>query len=177
MPGKWLTTILVLVLFCWVESAPAAEPELERRLSVLESQMRDSRVELLQLETAVIDLRQTLEWSDVPYVNNLLMSLSAMEACLYYQAELAAVYRDVAAFQTAYVRSHSQRMETQARYTQTQLDIEARRITYQYLQIINTAVLNLIDRARQTVKAARQALDTHIRWLEELRASVAQPQT
>lgn len=129
--------------------------------------------ELLDGEKQIIGLSGELEWNDLPYINRIVASLNSIETCLYYQSELAGVYHDVSGISDGYVRSQLPRMIRQVDFTLSSVDIEYKRITAQYMQVIGTAALKISDRLRKNIRETRQLLEEHLKWLKsELAATI-----
>jgi hypothetical protein len=122
--------------------------------------------ELLDGEKQIIGLSEQLELNDLPYVNSIVASLNSIETCLYYQLELAAVYHDIAGMSDGYVRAQLPRMMQQVDFTLDSVDIEYKKISLQYMQVIGTAALKITDRLRKSIRETRQLLQEHLKWLE-----------
>ena len=122
--------------------------------------------ELLDGEKQIIELSGQLEWNDLPYINSIVASLNSIETCLYYQSELVGVYHDVAGISDGYVRSQLPRMIRQVDFTLDSVVIEYKKITVQYMQIIDTEALKISDRLRKNIRETRQLLEEHLKWLE-----------
>ncbi len=122
--------------------------------------------ELLDGEKLIIGLNDQLEWNDLPYINSIVASLNSIETCLYYQLELVGVYHDVAGISDGYVRSQLPRMIRQVDFTLSSVEIEYKKITVQYMQVIGTEALKITDRLRKNIRETRQLLEEHLNWLE-----------
>ena len=122
--------------------------------------------ELLDGEKQIIELSGQLEWNDLPYINSIVASLNSIETCLYYQSELVGVYHDVAGISDGYVRSQLPRMIRQVDFTLDSVVIEYKKITVQYMQVIDTEALKISDRLRKNIRETRQLLEEHLKWLE-----------
>jgi hypothetical protein len=122
--------------------------------------------ELLDGEKQILGLSGQLEWNDLPYINSIVASLNSIETCLYYQSELVGVYHDVAGINDSYVRSQLPRMIRQVDFTLDSVDIEYKKITVQYMQVIGTEALKITDRLRKNIRETRQLLEEHLKWLE-----------
>jgi hypothetical protein len=130
--------------------------------------------ELLDGEKLIIGLSGQLELNDLPYINSIVASLNSIETCLYYQSELAAVYHDVAGISDGYVRSQLPRMIRQVDFTLDSVDIEYKKITVQYMQVIGTEALKITDRLRKNIRETRQLLEEHLKWLESGSAGMSE---
>ena len=98
--------------------------------------------------------------------NSIVASLNSIETCLYYQSELAGVYHDAAGMNDGYVRSQLPRMIRQVNFTLDSVDIDHKKITVQYMQIIDTEALKISDRLRKNIRETLQLLEEHLKWLE-----------
>jgi hypothetical protein len=130
--------------------------------------------ELLDGEKLIIGLNDQLEWNDLPYINSIVASLNSIETCLYYQLELAGLYHDVAGISDGYVRSQLPRMIRQVDFTLDSADIEYKKITVQYMQVIGTEALKITDRLRKNIRETRQLLEEHLKWLESESAGMGE---
>ena len=131
-------------------------------------------VELLDGEKLIIGLNDQLEWNDLPYINSIVASLNSIETCLYYQSELAGVYHDVAGISDGYVQSQLPRMIRQVDFTLSSVEIEYKKITVQYMQVIGTEALKITDRLRKNIRETRQLLEEHLKWLESESAGMSE---
>ena len=122
--------------------------------------------ELLDGEKLIIGLSGQLELNDLPYINSIVASLNSIETCLYYQSELAGVYHDVAGINDGYVRSQLPRMMRQMDFTLDSVEIEYKKISVQYMQVIGPAALKITDRLRKSIRETLQLLQEHLKWIE-----------
>jgi len=124
------------------------------------------KAELLDGEKQIIGLNEQLELNDLPYINSIVASLNSIETCLYYQSELAGVYHDAAGMNDGYVRSQLPRMMRQMDFTLDSVEIEYKKISVQYMQVIGPAALKVTDRLRKSIRETLQLLQEHLKWLE-----------
>ena len=136
------------------------------QLQRLKEDLAVKNAELLEGEKQIIGLNGQLEMNDLPYINTIVASLNSIETCLYYHSELAGVYHDVAGINDGYVRSQLPRMIRQVDFTLDSVDIEYKKITVQYMQVIGTEALKITDRLRKNIRETRQLLEEHLKWLE-----------
>lgn len=167
--GRQTARLVGIVLFYWVVSS--AEPcratgDLMLQLQRFQENLALKNEELLDGEKQIVGLRGQLEWSDLPYINTIVASLNSIETCLYYQSELAGVYHDVAGINDGYVRSQLPRMIRQVNFTLDSVDIDHKKITVQYMQVIGTEALKITDRLIKNIRDTRQLLEEHLKWLE-----------
>jgi hypothetical protein len=57
-------------------------------------------------------------------------------------------------------------MIRQVDFTLDSVVIEYKKITVQYMQIIDTEALKISDRLRKNIRETRQLLEEHLKWLE-----------
>jgi hypothetical protein len=167
--GRQTTRLVCTVLFYWVvlTAGPCrASNDIMLELQRFQEELAVKNAELLDGEKQIIGLSEQLEWSDLPYVNSIVASLNSIETCLYYQSELAGVYHDVAGINDGYVRSQLPRMIRQVDFTLNSVDIDHKKITVQYMQVIGTEALKITDRLITNIRETRQLLKAHLKWLE-----------
>jgi hypothetical protein len=167
--GRQTTRLVCTVLFYWVvlTAGPCrASGDIMLELQRFQEELAVKNAELLEGEKQIIGLNGQLEWSDLPYINSIVASLNSIETCLYYQSELTGVYHDVAVINDGYVRSQLPRMIRQVDFTLDSVDIDHKKITIQYMQVIGTEALKITDRLIKNIRETRQLLEAHLKWLE-----------
>ncbi|MGW8188045.1 MAG: hypothetical protein ACWGNK_12285 [Desulfobacterales bacterium] len=161
--------LVCTVLFYWVILTAGPCQAAGDILLPLQRFIKDlalKNAELLDGEKQIIGLSAQLELNDLPYINSIVASLNSIETCLYYQSELAGVYHDVAGINDGYVRSQLPRMMRQVDFTLDSVEIEYKKISIQYMQVIGAAALKITDRLRKSIRETRQLLQEHLKWLE-----------
>jgi hypothetical protein len=167
--GRKTARLVCTVLFYGVVLTPGpcqAAGEVMLQLQRFIKDLALKNAELLDGEKQIIGLNEQLELNDLPYINSIVASLNSIETCLYYQSELAGVYHDVAGINDGYVRSQLPRMMRQVDFTLDSVEIEYKKISVHYMQVIDTAALKITDRLRKSIRETRQLLQEHLKWLE-----------
>ncbi len=167
--GRKTARIVCTAFLCWIvlTAGPCrAAGDIMLQLQRFEEDLVFKKAELLDGEKQIIGLSEQLEINDLPYINNIVASLNSIETCLYYQSELAGVYHDVAGINGGYVRSQLPRMLRQVDFTLNSVEIEYKKITVQYLQVIGIAALKITERLRKSIRETLQLLQEHHKWLE-----------
>lgn len=165
MPIRILPIVLTAIIT--VTTAPCIAAEgLRLQLQRVQTELTVKRTQLLAAEKKLILTGENLPWNDLLYINNIIVSLNTIETCLYYQSELLAVYQDVGRFNENYLHSELRRMVQQIDFTLGSLDIEQKKISYQYLQIIDPTALGIIAGLRKDIDDTRKVLSEHLKWLD-----------
>lgn len=163
--ARLVRTVLVYLIVSTAGPCRAAG-DIILQLQRFQEDLAEKNAELLDGEKLIIGLSEQLELNDLPYVNSIVASLNSIETCLYYQSELTAVYHDVAGISDGYVRTQLPRMMRQMDFTLDSVDIEYKKISLQYMQVIGTMALKITDRLRKSIRETRQLLQEHLKWLE-----------
>jgi hypothetical protein len=168
---KGRQTALIVCTALFIIIVLTAEPcravgDIMLQLQRFRDDLAVKNAELLDGEKLIIGLSGQLELNDLPYINSIVASLNSIETCLYYQSELAGVYHDVAGISDSYVRSQLPRLIRQVDFTLDSVEIEYKKISVQYMQVIGTAALKITDRLRKSIRETRQLLQEHLKWLE-----------
>jgi hypothetical protein len=167
--GRKTARLVCTVLLCWIVfmAGPCqASGDIMLQLQRFAEDLAVKNAELLDGEKQIIGLNEQLELNDLPYINSIVASLNSIETCLYYQSELAGVYHDVAGINDGYARSQLPRMMRQMDFTLDSVEIEYKKISVQYMQVIGPAALKITDRLRKSIRETLQLLQEHLKWLE-----------
>ena len=158
----------IVIFYCVVLASEPCQAvgDIMLQLQRFEEDLALKNAELLDGEKQIIGLSEQLDLNDLPYINSIVASLNSIETCLYYQSELAGVYHDVAGINDGYVRSQLPRMMRQVDFTLDSVEIEYKKISVHYMQVIDTAALKITDRLRKSIRETRQLLQEHLKWLE-----------
>ena len=167
--GRQTARLVCTVLFCFIflTAGPCrAAGDIMLQLQRFQDDLATKNAELLDGEKQIIGLSGQLEWTDLPYINSIVAGLNSIETCLYYQSELTGVYHDLAGISDGYVESQLPRMIRQVDFTLSSVEIEYKKISVQYMQVIGPEALKITDRLRKNIREIRQLLEEHLKWLE-----------